>query len=68
MPGLLATDLTPGPPQRDLEEQDMRATWFARSEVERMIRDGTISDAKSIAAYALLLLHGQTSHVEESGG
>lgn len=30
---------------------------------QRMINDGTITDAKSTAAYTLLLLHGQTSHV-----
>jgi 8-oxo-dGTP pyrophosphatase MutT (NUDIX family) len=29
----LATDLTPGPPQRDLEEQDMQAAWLARSDI-----------------------------------
>ena len=52
----LATDLTPGTPQRDLEEQDMRSAWFARADVERMIIDGTITDAKTTAAYALLLL------------
>jgi hypothetical protein len=59
----LATDLTQGPPQRELEEQDMRSAWFNRAEVKRMINDGTITDAKSTAAYTLLLLHGQTSHV-----
>jgi 8-oxo-dGTP pyrophosphatase MutT (NUDIX family) len=59
----LATDLTHGAPQRELEEQDMRSAWFIRADVERMISDGTITDAKSIAAYTLLLLHGQTPHV-----
>jgi 8-oxo-dGTP pyrophosphatase MutT (NUDIX family) len=57
----LATDLTYGAPQRELEEQDMRSAWFTRAEVERMISDGTITDAKSVAAYTLLLLHAQTS-------
>jgi 8-oxo-dGDP phosphatase len=52
----LATDLTPGIPQRDLEEQDMQSAWFTRAEVERMISDGTITDAQSAGAYALLLL------------
>jgi len=28
-----------------------------------MIIDGTLTDGKSTAAYALLLLHGQTTHV-----
>ncbi len=52
----LATDLTPGPPDREVEEQDMRSASFSRADVERMIVDGTIVDAKSAAAYALLLL------------
>ncbi len=57
----LATELTEGAPQRELEEQDMRSAWFTRADVERMIHDGTITDAKSIAAYALLFLRGQSS-------
>lgn len=52
----LATDLTAGVPQRDPEEQDMQSAWFTRTQVERMMRDGTISDSKTIAAYALLLV------------
>ena len=56
----LATGLTQDSPQRDPEEQDMRSAWFSRSEVERLITDGTVSDAKSIAAYALLLLREAT--------
>ncbi|TDP97687.1 8-oxo-dGTP pyrophosphatase MutT (NUDIX family) [Labedaea rhizosphaerae] len=52
----LATDLTHGEPQRELEEQDMRSAWFTRVELERMIRDGEITDAQTIAAYGLLLL------------
>jgi 8-oxo-dGTP pyrophosphatase MutT (NUDIX family) len=55
----LATDLTQGAPQRDLDEQDMRSAWFARADVERMITDGTMTDSKSIAAYALLNLRGE---------
>jgi 8-oxo-dGTP pyrophosphatase MutT (NUDIX family) len=51
----LATGPTRGEPERDPEEQDMRSAWFTRSEVERMVVDGTISDGKSLAAYALLL-------------
>ncbi|WP_436501942.1 NUDIX domain-containing protein [Actinokineospora sp. HUAS TT18] len=52
----LATGLTEGPPRREHEEQDMRSAWFSRAEFERMVRDGEITDAQSIAAYALLLL------------
>ena len=59
----LATDLTQGAPQRELEEQDMRSAWFTRADVERMISDGGITDAKSTAAYTLLLMHGRPSHL-----
>lgn len=54
----LATDLTHGRPEPEVAEQDMRSAWFGRAEVERMIADGTMTDAKTGAAYALLLLHG----------
>jgi hypothetical protein len=57
----VASDLTEGPPQREVEEQDMRSAWFARRDVERMLGDGTVCDAKSLAAYALLLLAGQST-------
>ncbi|MEU4667255.1 NUDIX hydrolase [Amycolatopsis sp. NPDC023774] len=53
----LATDLTEGEPERELEEQDMTTAWFTRTEVEKMISAGGIADAQSIAAYTLLLLH-----------
>ncbi len=53
----LATGLTAGPPERELEEQDMRSAWFSRAKVESMMTNGEITDAQSIAAYALLLLH-----------
>lgn len=53
----LATELTEGPPRREHEEQDMHSAWFARGEVERMITGGEITDAQSVAAFALLLLH-----------
>lgn len=54
----LATGLTEGAPEREVEEQDMRSAWFTRADVERMIEDGTFTDAKSLAAYTLLLLRG----------
>lgn len=47
----LATDLTPGEPRRELSEQDMRQEWFPRAELERMLRDGVITDGPTIAAY-----------------
>lgn len=52
----LATGLTLGAPNRETPEQDMVAQRFSRTEVERMIRDGVITDGPSIAAYALLSL------------
>lgn len=52
----LATDLSEGVPHRDPEEHDMRSDWFTRMQVERMMKDGTLTDAKSLAAYALLLV------------
>ena len=59
----LATDLTHGAPQREAGEQDMRSAWFTRAEVERMISDGTMTDSKSVAAYALLLMRGTPPHL-----
>jgi 8-oxo-dGTP pyrophosphatase MutT (NUDIX family) len=53
----LATDLSPGPPRRELEEQDMRQRWVSRAELEEMIGGGGIRDSSTIAAYALLVLH-----------
>jgi 8-oxo-dGTP pyrophosphatase MutT (NUDIX family) len=53
----LATDLTVGPPERELEEQDMRSAWWTRHELDDAVRQGRVSDSQSLAAYALLLLH-----------
>lgn len=53
----LATDLREGEHAREHEEQDMRTDWFDRGDFERMIAAGQVTDAQSIAAYALLLLH-----------
>jgi 8-oxo-dGTP pyrophosphatase MutT (NUDIX family) len=52
----LATELTEGEHDREHEEQDMHSEWFSRAQLEQMIRDGDITDAQSIAAWALLLL------------
>ena len=52
----LATGISEGDHEREHEEQDMHSEWFSRAEVERMMRDGEITDAQSIAAFALLLL------------
>lgn len=57
----LATGLRRGEARRDLEEQDLLTRAFARSEVERMIRDGDIRDATTVAALGLLRLKGLLS-------
>ena len=52
----LATELSVGEPARDPSEQGMRSAWFTRTEIDGMIRDGHLVDAKSIAALTLLSL------------
>ncbi len=52
----LATDLTPGVPNREQTEQDMARPWFPQQELEQMSLDGTITDGPSPAAYLLLTL------------
>ncbi|OKH70085.1 ADP-ribose pyrophosphatase [Mycobacterium sp. SWH-M1] len=54
----LATGISEGPHDREHEEQDMRSAWFARAEIEQMMRDGVITDAQSMAAWTLMLLAG----------
>lgn len=53
----LATGITEGSPEREPEEQDMGTAWLSRDRIETMIRDGEITDAQSVAAWALLALH-----------
>jgi 8-oxo-dGDP phosphatase len=55
----LATGITEGEHEREHEEQDMHSEWFTRAQLERMIRDGDITDAQSVAAWTLLLLAGR---------
>ncbi|HEX4252743.1 MAG TPA: NUDIX hydrolase [Pseudonocardia sp.] len=55
----LATELTEGRPEREHTEQDMRTAWFSRDQVVKMIENGEITDAQSIAAFGLLLLREQ---------
>ena len=54
----VATGLTAGEPELELEEQDLRSQWFPRADVEEMIRSGVITDSPSLAAYTLFLLDG----------
>ncbi|MCD0453462.1 NUDIX hydrolase [Actinocorallia sp. API 0066] len=52
----LASDLSQGETDRELEEQDMDQAWFSRAEFHQMIRDGRITDDSTLAAYSLLLM------------
>ena len=54
----IARDLVPGPPQREKTELDMVHREFPLSEFETMLRDGTIDDSTTLAAYALGKLNG----------
>jgi 8-oxo-dGDP phosphatase len=55
----LATGISEGDSDREHEEQDMRSEWFAREDVEEMIRSTVLTDAQSVAAYGLFLLSGR---------
>ena len=50
----LARDLTQGEPEREATEADMRSAWVTREGFEAMVRAGEVTDAQSIAAYAML--------------
>ena len=52
----LATDLTPGPVDRELTEADMTTAFVSETELRAMIRDGRFADGPSLAAYSLLLI------------
>jgi 8-oxo-dGDP phosphatase len=52
----VASELEPGPPEREREEQDMGQAWFPRARFEQMIGEGLITDDSTLAAYALLLI------------
>lgn len=52
----LATRLSPGIQRLEPTEQGLRTLTADRDELERMIRDGELRDAPSVAAYGLLLL------------
>jgi ADP-ribose pyrophosphatase len=54
----LATGLRHGDADPEHEEQDLVTRDFALSEVERMIRDGEIKDATTVASLGLLRLKG----------
>jgi 8-oxo-dGTP pyrophosphatase MutT (NUDIX family) len=50
----LATDLTQGETRREVTEQDMIRQDFPLAVFEAMVRDGTLKDAMTIAAFGLL--------------
>lgn len=52
----LATGLTSGPSAREPEEQDMRQCHVSVGRFERMVHDGDIVDAHSVAAWTLFRL------------
>ncbi|MCV7419782.1 NUDIX hydrolase [Mycobacterium yunnanensis] len=52
----LATGITEGEHERELEEQDMHSEWFTGDQIDQMIVDGTITDAQSIAGWMQLRL------------
>lgn len=54
----LATGLRRGAASPEPSEQDMVSRDFPLAEVERMIRDGEIKDAATVAAFGLLRLKG----------
>jgi 8-oxo-dGTP pyrophosphatase MutT (NUDIX family) len=58
----LATGLAAGPPEREVEEQDMRQEWVPRTRFETMIGDGNITDDCAVAAYALFLMAERSGH------
>ena len=49
----LATDLTPGPPAREVTELDMVQMFVSDDALPDMIRSGDIVDAPSLAALTL---------------
>ena len=54
----VATGLRRGKADLDHEEQDLVTRVFPLQEVERMMRDGEIKDATTVAAFGLLRLKG----------
>ena len=52
----LATGLTQSATDRDAEEHDLTVRSVAIEEFEQMMRDGTIADASTVAAWGLYLL------------
>jgi 8-oxo-dGDP phosphatase len=56
-----ATELEVGSPDRELEEQDMEHKWVSHDAFRRMIQEGSITDAATVATYLLVSIHGLLS-------
>jgi ADP-ribose pyrophosphatase len=54
----LATALTQGVAEREVTEQDMVSRSFLLAEFEAMVRDGTMREAMTLAAFAMLRVKG----------
>ena len=54
----LAKSLHRAAPELEREEQDLITRTFAAAEVERMIGEGAIKDATTVATWGLLRLKG----------
>jgi ADP-ribose pyrophosphatase len=54
----LATELTQGDPEREPTEQDMICRSVALTDFEAMIRDGSVREAMTLSAFALLRVKG----------
>ncbi len=54
----LATELTQGPPEREETEHDMISRTVPLPEFEAMIRDGTLREATTLAAFGMLRVKG----------
>ena len=57
----LATGLAEGAPDREPEEQDMQHRWVPRGDFRNMIRNGSITDDSTVAAYSLLMLYEESA-------
>jgi 8-oxo-dGTP pyrophosphatase MutT (NUDIX family) len=55
----LAEDLTPGPTDREVTEQDMTQRLVSMSEFPALVASGEIADSATLAAYSLLALTGR---------
>lgn len=54
----LATDLTQAEVEREVSEQDMTCHSVSLAEFEAMVRDGTVCEAMTMAAFGLLRVKG----------